>query len=457
MNISRTLATLAALLALVVFFLPDPAGAPAGTMRVAAIVIITIGLLATVALPEYLTVLIFFFLCLVIAIAPANVVFSGFFSGAVWLVFGGMIMGVAIEATGLANRVASYIERGFAHSYFRVIFGTVLIMFLVAFLMPSSVGRVAIMLPIVMALADRLGFGPDSNGRAGLILAVGLGTLIPTFSILPASVPNVAMAGGAEAIYGIIFSYAEYLFLHVPVIGIVSALMLPVFIVVLFPDKISAEPSPVEKRPLGPGEGRLLVVLSIALAFWATDTLHGVSPAWVALGAGIVCALPGSGIMPPGPLMKKMDFGPFLVLSGVIGVGAVVTHTGLGATLGGWLIQTVGLEQGNGYSTFATVVGLGVVLELVTTLPGQPAIMTAFADTLAQATGWSIREVLMAQVPAWALLMFPYQAPPLVATRAISGLAVSKFLRLMIPFALFGWLVMLPLQYFWWRFMGLLQ
>ena len=49
--------------------------------------------------------------------------------------------------------------------------------------------------------------------------------------------------------------------------------------------------------------------------------------------------------------------------------------------------------------------------------------------------GWPISTVLMAQVPSRALILFPYQAPPLIL-------------------ALFGWLVMVPLQYAWWRFLG---
>ena len=52
--------------------------------------------------------------------------------------------------------------------------------------------------------------------------------------------------------------------------------------------------------------------------------------------------------------------------------------------------------------------------------------------------------------------MFPYQAPPLVAAKALSGLSVARFLRLMLPLALFGWVVMVPLQYLWWRFLGYL-
>ena len=80
--------------------------------------------------------------------------------------------------------------------------------------------------------------------------------------------------------------------------------------------------------------------------------------------------------------------------------------------------------------------------------------MTPFADTRSQATGWPALTVLMTQVPGWGLLMFPYQAPPLVATRAISDLPVRLFVRLMVPFAIFGWLIMVPLQYGWWRYLG---
>jgi di/tricarboxylate transporter len=425
-------------------------------MTVAAIVILTLGLLSTAVLPEYLTALIFFFLSIVLAGISPEIVFSGFFSGAVWLVFGGLILGVAIVSTGLAARIAGTLEAVFAGSYARVITGTVLIMVGLAFVIPSSIGRVMIMLPIVMALADRMGFAKESNGRAGLILATAMGSLTPTFAILPASVPNVALAGAAEAIHGVQFSYGEYLILHFPVIGLVSTAILPVFIILLFPDK--AVPS--DHRPktgrLSSAERRLLCVLFLSLILWATDRLHGVSPAWVALGAGIFCALPGTGVLSQEPLLKRMDLSPIIFLAGVIGLGVVVSHSGIGKLLATHLIGFLNLGSGSDFETFAAVVGIGTMLELVTTLPGQPAIMTSFADTIAVATEWPLLTVLMTQVSAWALVMFPYQAPPLVATRALSGLAVGTFLRLMIPMAVFGWVVMVPLQYIWWRYLGYL-
>lgn len=455
MSVSKIVAVTAVVGAVVLFFLPPPEGAPPGVMRTAAVITLTVGLLATVAIPEFLTALVFFLLAVVIAGSPPNVAFSGFFSGAVWLVLGGLIIGVAIDATSLGKRFARSLVRLFAGSYVAMVTGTVWVMGLLAFVMPSSVGRVVIMLPIVLALAERLGFGTGSRGRAGLTLAVGVGTLTPTFAILPASVPNVAMAGAAEAIHGVHFTYSDYLVLHFPVIGLVSMLVLPLLIVWLFPARIDTAP-PVEARvPVTAAEARLAALLLGALALWATDSLHGIAPAWISLAAGILCLLPGIGVMSANVALPKLNFGPIVFLAAVIGMGAVVTQSGLGRLVGDALLGVIPLDAASGgLSRFASLIALGVGMAVVTTLPGQPAMMTALADTLAQGTGWPIVTVLMAQVPSWALTMFPYQAPPLVVTMAISRIGVAPFLRLLLPFALFGWVVMVPLQYLWWRHLG---
>ena len=176
----------------------------------------------------------------------------------------------------------------------------------------------------------------------------------------------------------------------------------------------------------------------------------------MALGAGIICALPVIGVMPAVMVVQKVNFGPILFLAAFVGMGAVITHAGLGEALGKWLITGFHFSRETKFSDFASMIGLGVVLQLVTTLPGQPAIMATFSETLSAATGWPILTVLMTSVSAWALVMFPYQAPPLVATRALTGISVGAFLRLMLPFAAFGWLVMVPLEFFWWQVLGYL-
>ena len=459
MKINHLIAWLSVIVGTVLFFTPPPGDVAAVVMRAAGVVVIAVSLFATAAIPEFLGALIFFFLCVIFTIAPPDVIFSGFFSGAVWLVLGGLIIGIGIEVSGLGARLAGTLERVFGGSYFKVISGTILLMLVLAFLVPSAVGRVTMMLPVVLALADRLGFKEGRNGRTGLILAVGMGTLITPFSILPANVPNVVLSGAAEAVHGIQFSYTEWLLLHFPVLGVVGFIGLPIAIYLLFPDKIEnrLKKEPEVPQPWSFNEKKLLVLLFITLGLWATDNLHGISPAWVSLGAGIVCSLPVVGVLPAGQVISKINFGPIIFLASVIGMGAVVTQTGLGESLAHFLISKVDLTEGSGLGKFYSVIGLGWFLQLFTTLPGQPAIMTAVSEPIALATGWSLPTVLMAQVPAWVMVIFPYQAPVLVVTRVISGLAISKFMKLMIPFAIFGALVSVPLQYYWWKYLGYLQ
>ena len=56
------------------------------------------------------------------------------------------------------------------------------------------------------------------------------------------------------------------------------------------------------------------------------STLHGVSPAWVALGAALLCVAPGIGLLPPAAVTRDIDYSPVLFLAGIIGLGAIATH-----------------------------------------------------------------------------------------------------------------------------------
>ena len=170
MTLNNSIAWCAVIIGLVLFLVPISPIGYHPVLRTAGIVTMTLGLFVTAALPEYLSALIFFFLCLIFSLAPPDVVFSGFLSGAVWLVLGGLILGIAIEESGLAMRIARNLEKLFGGNYLSIITGTVVMMTLLAFLMPSAVGRVTIMLPVILALADRLGFVKARNGRIGMVL-----------------------------------------------------------------------------------------------------------------------------------------------------------------------------------------------------------------------------------------------------------------------------------------------
>ncbi|MEQ1775427.1 MAG: SLC13 family permease, partial [Burkholderiales bacterium] len=88
-SLKSFLTTLVVIAAMALFFTTPPAAASVNSMHAAAVLFLAIGLWAVGTLPEHLTGLIFLALCMVLAIAPAGVVFSGFASGTLWLVLGG--------------------------------------------------------------------------------------------------------------------------------------------------------------------------------------------------------------------------------------------------------------------------------------------------------------------------------------------------------------------------------
>lgn len=181
---------------------PVPDEFPTVLVRGSGAVMLGVGLLPTRILPEHLTSIIFYFICLVFAVAPPEIVFSGFHSSAVWLVFGGLVMGSAAEHSGLGDRIARLTLRFLPASYTGILTTLGLIALLLGFLIPSGIGRIALLVPFTVSLARQLGFKPGSRAFTGLVLGTGMATIMPTSGILTANLPALVMAGTAESIYG---------------------------------------------------------------------------------------------------------------------------------------------------------------------------------------------------------------------------------------------------------------
>ena len=210
-KIRRVAAGLVLISSVILYWMPPTGSASRELIRACALVVFAIGFWATGVLPEYLTALIFILMAMISKVAPAAVVFSGFHSSALWLVFGGLVLAVVVKRTGLGQRLAHWLLGFLGTSYFGVISGIVLVAMFVAFFMPSTTGRVVLLVPVVLAMAERLGFPEGSPGRNGMVMAATLGCFVPSCAVLPANVPNMVLAGASESLYDLTFSYGNYL------------------------------------------------------------------------------------------------------------------------------------------------------------------------------------------------------------------------------------------------------
>ena len=311
MRVPHLIGALAVLASAVLLLMPVPEGVPAGLLRGAGAVVLGLGLWVSAVVPEYLTSIIFFFIVVVFAVAPPDIVFSGFHASAAWLVFGGLVMGTAAHSSGLGGRIAELTLRHIPASYLGVVALLALLGLLLGFLIPTGIGRVSLLVPMAVALCERLGFEPGSRGYTGLVLSAGTGAVIPPLGILPASLPSVVMAGAAESIYGIRISYFEYFALNFPVLSIMSLVVLVGLISLLYGEPPQAVVSQPVRTPWSARQRRLMWLLAAAVALWMTDTLHGVSPRLG--GAGGRLGMPAAGgwaCCPPRPWPSRSTTGP---------------------------------------------------------------------------------------------------------------------------------------------------
>jgi len=451
---AKILASVVCLIGVGLFFAPQPAGLPPGITSTAAVIVICIGLWATAIVPEYFTSIIFFFLAVTVAGTAPEVVLAGFSSTAVWLVFGGLVIALAVQTTGLGARIATSAVGYFGSSYYSLLSRIVLTAALMGFFMPSNMGRILVMLPIFLSMGEKLGFEPGSNGRIGITLAVAGGSIYPGFGILTASVPNVVLLGAAESFHDVRIRYAEYFLMHFPVVSIVSIVALPLLIKFLFPAVLRPAPSQTHLERWSKEERNLLFILVAALALWVTDTLHDVSPAWIAMGAAILCLLPRIGSLPPTALTGQVNLGPWFFMAGIIGMGSVVASSGLGDAIGGWLFASFALTPGNDLFNFAALSAIGMIISVAATVPGEPVIMATLANNISAVTGWPIDTVLLTRVISWSMAPFPYELPPFVVAAQLGGLRAGQMMRLLAAMTLLTWVVTLPLQFLWLRYLG---
>ncbi|MFN7086121.1 MAG: SLC13 family permease [Burkholderiales bacterium] len=448
------LAAIIVMAAATLFFLPPPAGFTVAMMRAAGLVVLALGLWAFHLLPEHITGLIFMTLAVLFAVAPPHVVFSGFASATMWLVFGGLFIAEAVRATGLGERLARLLLDRYASSYPAALTGVAVVTTLLTFLMPATIGRVLLVIPIISALASRMGFEPGSRGYNGLLLCAITTTYHSGTGVLPANAPNLVLAGAAETLYGLQIIYAEYFLVQFPVMGLLKLVVSIGVLLLFFPAQPRPAPVAAPLAPMTASERRLSIILLAAILFWATDFLHHIKAGWIALVAAIACMMPRIGVIPLSAFNERVRYGPFFYVASILGLGGVMTEAGLTKAIGDMFIGALDVSRGADAANFATLVGMSTLTGLVTTNPAQPALLAPLAAHFAEATGWPLKAVLMTMAIGYSTMLLPYMVPPMVVGFQVAGIGFRDAMRFVGPTAVVSLTVLVPLDYLWWRVIG---
>jgi len=445
-----------ALAALAIALLPPPDGAPKAMIGL-AVVAFTVALWATAALPALHSGAIFFALALATGIAPTVPLLSGFWSNAAALVFGGLIIGSAAERTGLGRYVAHALMSGLA-TYPRLIAGILIGSGALSFLVPTTMGRLAITLPILMAAAKEAGYEPASRGYIGMILTAVAGNYLTSYAILPANLTNIIALGALEGIGGPTLQYGPYMITAMPVLGIIKGITFWAAICLLLPAPPPRASTSGDGSPnvLSPAARRLATLLAITVLLWVTDFIHHIKPGWIALAAGLVCLVPGLGLARAEEAVDFNKLTSVFSLAAVLGVATVLTYSGAGGMIARALTQLVpasGASPAYGFMLISTASSL---IATFATIVGCIAIVTPTLPAIEAATHLPLTAGIMAELTGLQAVFFPFETVPIMVGLMMGKVPATSTLKVLIALAVTGLFIIAPLQIAWLKLLGVM-
>ena len=422
--------------------------------RIAAISALAVALFATRLLPEVVTALGCFLAFIAIGAAPNEVIFSGFASSGFWLLFAGLVIGTAITTTGLGMQVALRIFQRTGDSYVKAALLLALSGLGLGVLVPATIPRIIIVLPIALSLAKTMGYAVGSRGYIGLTVTAAVATNLPTFAFLTGNLPTIIHMGAFETLYGVRTAYGDYFVEQTP-INIARFLALLALMLPFAPERSEKLSELDAPTPFTSVQKLLFVMICVAILFWVTDSWHGISPAWVALSLAAVLTVPAFGMLDDKAMKTQIDMSPAFFLAAVFAISAVAQHSGLSTSIAERLIPMMQLGQGSDLRDLYAITALSSLLSHFTTAPAAPAILAPLAEAMATRTGWSIETISMTQVLGISTPVLPHQAPPLIVSMALAQIPISALLRVCAGLAVVVAVIGIPVTYVWWSYLGM--
>jgi len=264
-----------------------------------------------------------------LGVAKFSLAFSGFASTTPWFIYGAILMGEAASRTGLAKRIGYMVILKIGTSYSRLVFGIAVLSFLLNFLVPSGMARLALMAPMVIGLVDVFGLGQKSNVAKGLFIVLTASCSLLELMIMSGAA-SILTRGIIEEQTGVQVLWSQWFIAFLPA-SLISVFVCWFVILWLYPGERLELPG--GKRHLQDAvqqmglwtlsEKKVFVWMLLALTLWGTDFAHPIRPDIVALGIGLLMALPRIGVLDT-KAIKQVNFLPIIFSAGALSMGNVL-------------------------------------------------------------------------------------------------------------------------------------
>lgn len=249
-----------------------------------------------------------------------------------WLILGGLMTGLVLMHTGLAKRIALWSLHVMGGSFVRLLWGILLAGFIIAPLMPTSMGKGILLSFICIGVCDALGFKAKSREASTVLIAGCIAVCGPRLGLYTGA-GEVTLNMQILASAGVDVSWFDYLWQNYFPSMVYSILSMLVLLLVMRPKTAANAHAYVEEQytALGPMSLRekkasfLFVGLTILMM---TDKYHGINIGWLMMLVGFAGFLPGINLVDSGKF-KTINLTAVLFVVGCMSIGAGAQATGM--------------------------------------------------------------------------------------------------------------------------------
>jgi anion transporter len=438
-----------------------PLGVDPAAQKALAVVVFMIVYWIMEPVEHALTALIGCYLFWALGVAKFSQAFSGFVSSAPWFIFGALLMGEAASRTGLVKRFGYKIMHHVGTSYPRLLLGVILLSFLLNFLIPSSVARIAVMAPMLVGIIAASGCGKQSNLAKGLFIILTYTAGLFDKMMLSGAVA-ILTRGIIEEQTGAQILWSQWFFAYLPAIvvtifvcWVIMQWLYPVEVTELAQSKQYLRDALTEIGPVSRDEKKVLAWVLLATTLWATDFVHHMSPAVIGLGVGLLLVFPTLGVL-DAKAIQRVNFLVIIFSAGALSMGNVLVHTNALRLVSGSLVQWVEPLLSNAFYSAITLYWGGFLYHLC--LGNGPSMVSSSLPLLlqvAEAQGGNPIALGLIWAFAASATLFVYQAGPLVLGYSYGYFDAKDLFKVALVLTVIEGLLLMVLVPLYWPLIGL--
>lgn len=262
-------------------------------------------------------------------VAPAEVVFGPWATVLPWITFAAVIIGDAMDKSGLGRRLALRCISITGVSFWGLMVGFFLAGIVLALILPSILARLVIFCAISIGIIDTLGIDHKSRASSAIILLAFMASAAPQFLFLHTS-ESFIWAFSMLLKDGMSVDFWDYV-LHGSLFSILYTIMsMLVCRVVLGREKLMANEHAREYiangirslGPISPKEYRLIALSVCMVLGFMLQPWTGVDPVYIFCVLALCCYLPGFGVLKPESI-ENLQVMFLIFVAGCMAIGFV--------------------------------------------------------------------------------------------------------------------------------------